>query len=118
MFKEIIPRESFRLRIQEEEAGLAHFLPPLGRVLPYSQILQEELGLPTSGDTERFKFQTPNCISTDKLTKDNKEACPCPLVTFSYELKLERPRLNTMHNTEVKFFLTRASRQIYANEDR
>lgn len=75
-------RKSFHLRIQEEEAGLAHFLPPLGRILPYSQILQEELGLPRSGDTERFKFQTSNCTSRDKLTKDNKEDCPCPLVNY------------------------------------
>lgn len=74
MRKNIIPRDSLHLRIQEEEAGLAHFLPPLGRILPYSQILQQELGLPRTGDTERFKFQISDCTSSDKLTRDNKEA--------------------------------------------
>lgn len=64
------------------QEGLAHFLPTLGRILPHSQILQQELGFPRSGDTKRLKFQTSICTSSDKLTKDNKEAYPHPLMNY------------------------------------
>lgn len=66
--------------MQEE---FAHFLPTLGGILPYSQIFQQELGFPRSGDTERFKFQTSNCTSSDKLTKDNKKAYFHPLMNYT-----------------------------------
>lgn len=40
--KEIAPPELFHLRIQEAAAELAAFLPPLRRILPYHQSLQQE----------------------------------------------------------------------------
>lgn len=74
--------ELFHLRIQEE-ARLADFLPPLRRILLYCQSLQQEqVGLPKSGDTERFKFKTSNCTTSDKLRKHLKKVCPPPLVTY------------------------------------